>query len=64
MIDTLVDELLAEPITDGEDIVFTEKAIRLIHEITEQCKGIRTDTDMAENYKKNDRRAGIYGYAL
>ena len=41
MIDVLMEKLLEEPVVDNNEIVFTSRAVELIHEISEKCKGIQ-----------------------
>ena len=41
MIDELMEKLLEEPVVDNNEIVFTSRAVELIHEISEKCKGIQ-----------------------
>ena len=41
MIDELMEKLLEEPVVDNNEIVFTSRAVELIHEISEKCKGNR-----------------------
>lgn len=40
MIDELMEKLLEEPVVNNDEIVFTSRAVELIHEISEKCKGI------------------------
>lgn len=37
MIDELMEKLLEEPVVDNNEIVFTSRAVELIHEISEKC---------------------------
>lgn len=41
MLDKMIEDLLEEPVVDNNEIVFTSRAVELIHEISEKCKGIQ-----------------------
>ena len=56
MIDELMEKLLEEPAVDNNEIVFTSRAVELIHEISEKCKGIQIveqTREQAEEYAKD-----------
>lgn len=56
MIDELMEKLLEEPVVDNNEIVFTSRAVELIHEISEKCKGIQIveqTREQAEEYAKD-----------
>ena len=52
MIDELMEKLLEEPVVDNNEIVFTSRAVELIHEISEKCKGIQI-VEQTRNRQRN-----------
>ncbi|RHA05607.1 hypothetical protein DW951_03935 [Agathobacter rectalis] len=63
MIDELMEELLEEPVVNNDEIVFTSRAVELIHEISEECKGIQIveqTREWAEEYAKNLSAEEVY----
>ena len=63
MIDELMEKLLEEPVADNNEIVFTSRAVELIHEISEKCKGIRIveqTREQAEEYAKDLSAEEVY----
>ena len=58
MIDDLICDLLDEPsVQDDNSVVFTDKALELIHEIAEKCKDIPI---VKENQKQMEEYAAGY----
>lgn len=56
MLDKMIEDLLEEPVVDNNEIVFTSRAVELIHEISEKCKGIQIveqTREQAEEYAKD-----------
>lgn len=63
MIDELMEKLLEEPVVDNNEIVFTSRAVELIHEISEKCKGIQIveqTREQAEEYAKDLSAEEVY----
>lgn len=63
MIDELMEKLLEEPVVDNNEIVFTSRAVELIHEILEKCKGIQIveqTREQAEEYAKDLSAEEVY----
>ena len=63
MIDELMKKLLEEPVADNNEIVFTSRAVELIHEISEKCKGIQIveqTRKQAEKYAKDLSAKEVY----
>lgn len=63
MIDELMEKLLEEPVVDNNEIVFTNRAVELIHEISEKCKGIQIveqTREQAEEYAKDLSAEEVY----
>ena len=63
MIDVLMEKLLEEPVVDNNEIVFTSRAVELIHEISEKCKGIQIveqTREQAEEYAKDLSAEQVY----
>ena len=63
MIDELMDKLLEEPVVDNKEIVFTSRAVELILEISEKCKGIQIveqTREQAEEYAKDLSAEEVY----
>ena len=63
MIDVLMEKLLEDPVVDNNEIVFTSRAVELIHEISEKCKGIRIveqTREQAEEYAKDLSAEQVY----
>lgn len=63
MIDELMEKLLEEPVVNNDEIVFTSRAVELIHEISEKCKGIQIveqTREQAEEYAKNLSAEEVY----
>lgn len=63
MIDELMEKLLEEPVADNNEIVFTSRAVELIHEISEKCKGIpivEKTRERAEDYGKDLTAEQVY----
>lgn len=63
MIDELMEELLEEPVVNNDEIVFTSRAVELIHEISEKCKGIQIveqTREQAEEYAKDLSAEEVY----
>lgn len=63
MIDELMEKLLEEPVADNNEIVFTSRAVELIHEISEMCKGIQIveqTREQAEEYAKDLSAEEVY----
>lgn len=67
MIDELMEKLLAEPLEEpvenNDEIVFTSRAVELIHEISEKCKGIQIveqTREQAEEYAKDLSAEEVY----
>lgn len=63
MIDVLMEKLLEEPVVDNNEIVFTSRAVELIHEISEKCKGIQIveqTREQAEEYAKDLSAEEVY----
>ena len=57
MLDKMIEDLLEEPVVDNNEIVFTSRAVELIHEISEKCKGIQIveqTREQAEEYAKGE----------
>ena len=59
MIDELMEKLLEEPVVDNNEIVFTSRAVELIHEISEKCKGIQI-VEQTEEYAKDLSAEEVY----
>lgn len=63
-IDDMINELLDEPsVKDDNSVVFTDKALELIHEITEKCKSIpivKETQQKVEDYAKELSAEQIY----
>ena len=63
MLDKMIEDLLEEPVVDNNEIVFTSRAVELIHEISEKCKGIQIveqTRDQAEEYAKDLTAEQVY----
>ena len=63
MIDELMEKLLEEPVADDNEIVFTSRAVELIHQISEKCKDIpivKRTQEQAENYAKDLTAEQVY----
>ena len=63
MIDVLMEKLLEEPVVDNNEIVFTSRAVELIHEISEKCKGIQIveqTREQEEEYAKDLSAEQVY----
>lgn len=63
MIDELMKKLLEEPVADNNEIVFTSRAVELIHEISEKCKGIpivERTREQAEDYAEDLTAEQVY----
>lgn len=63
MIDELMEKLLEEPVVDNNEIVFTSRAVELIHEISEKYKGIQIveqTREQAEEYAKDLSAEEVY----
>lgn len=63
MIDVLMEKLLEEPVVDNNEIVFTSRAVELIHEISEKCKGIQIveqTREQTEEYAKDLSAEQVY----
>ena len=63
MRDELMEKLLEEPVVDNNEIVFTSRAVELIHEISEKCKGIQIveqTREQAEEYAKDLSAEEVY----
>ena len=63
MIDELMEKLLEEPVVDNNEIVFTSRAVELIHEISEKCKGIQIveqTREQAEEYANDLSAEEVY----
>nr|DAW85748.1 MAG TPA: hypothetical protein [Bacteriophage sp.] len=63
MIDELMEKLLEEPVVNNDEIVFTSRAVELIHEISEKCKGIQIveqTREQAEEYAKDLSAEQVY----
>lgn len=63
MIDELMEKLLEEPVVDNNEIVFTSRAVELIQEISEKCKGIQIveqTREQAEEYAKDLSAEEVY----
>ena len=63
MIDVLMEKLLEEPVVDNNEIVFTSRAVELIHAISEKCKGIQIveqTREQAEEYAKDLSAEEVY----
>lgn len=63
MIDELMEKLLEEPVADNNGMVFTSRAVELIHEISEKCKGIQIveqTREQAEEYAKDLSAEEVY----
>lgn len=63
MIDELMEKLLEEPVVDNNEIVFTSRAVELIHEISEKRKGIQIveqTREQAEEYAKDLSAEEVY----
>lgn len=63
MIDELMEKLLEEPVVDNNEIVFTSRAVELIHEISENCKGIQIveqTREQAEEYANDLSAEEVY----
>lgn len=63
MIDELMEKLLEEPVVNNDEIVFTSRAVELIHEISEKCKGIQIveqTREQAEKYAKDLSAEEVY----
>lgn len=61
--DELMEKLLEEPVVDNNEIVFTSRAVELIHEISEKCKGIQIveqTREQAEEYAKDLSAEEVY----
>ena len=59
MLDKMIEDLLEEPVVDNNEIVFTSRAVELIHEISEKCKGIQIveqTREQAEEYGHSMQR--------
>lgn len=63
MIDKLMEKLLEEPVVNNDEIVFTSRAVELIHQISEECKDIsivKRTQEQAENYAKDLTAEQVY----
>lgn len=63
MIDELMEKLLEEPVAGNNEIVFTSRAVELIHEISEKCKEIpivEKTRERAEDYAKDLTAEQVY----
>ena len=63
MLDKMMEDLLEEPVVDNNEIVFTSRAVELIHEISEKCKGIQIveqTREQAEEYAKDLTAEQVY----
>ncbi len=63
MLDKMIEDLLEEPVVDNNEIVFTSRAVKLIHEISEKCKGIQIveqTREQAEEYAKDLSAEEVY----
>ena len=63
MIDELMEKLLEEPVVDNNEIVFTSRAVELINEFSEKCKGIQIveqTREQAEEYAKDLSAEEVY----
>ena len=63
MIDELMEKLLEEPVVDNNEIVFTSRAIELIHLIAEECKDIpivKRMQEQAGDYAKDLTAEQVY----
>ena len=63
MIDELMEKLLEEPVVDNNEIVFTSRAVELIHEISEKFKGVQIveqTREQAEEYAKDLSAEEVY----
>ncbi len=63
MLDKMIEDLLEEPVVDNNEIVFTSRAVELIHEISEKCKGIQIveqTREQAEEYAKDLTAEQVY----
>lgn len=63
MIDKLMEKLLEEPVVNGGEIVFTSRAVKLIHQISEECKDIpivKQTQEQAEDYAKDLTAEQVY----
>ena len=61
--DELIKMLLEEPISNNNEIVFTSRAIELIHQISEECNDIpivKETKQKAEEYAKNLTAEQVY----
>lgn len=61
--DELIKELLEEPISNNNEIVFTSRAIELIHQISKECKNIpivKETQEKAEEYAKDLTAEQVY----
>ena len=63
MLDKMIEDLLEEPVVDNNEIVFTSRAVELIQEISEKCKGIQIveqTREQAEEYAKDLTAEQVY----
>ena len=63
MLDKMIEDLLEEPVVDNNEIVFTSRAVELIHEISEKCKGIQIveqTREQAEEYARDLTAEQVY----
>lgn len=63
MLDKMIEDLLEEPVVDNNEIVFTSRAVELIHEISEKCKGIQIveqTREQEEEYAKDLTAEQVY----
>ena len=61
--DELIEKLLEEPVADDNEIVFTSRAVELIHQISEECKDIpivKQTQEQAEDYAKDLTAEQVY----
>lgn len=61
--DELIEKLLEEPVADNNEIVFTSRAVELIHQISEMCKDVpivKRTQEQAENYAKDLTAEQVY----
>lgn len=62
-IDGMICELLQEQCTDGEKVKFTDRAVDLIHKISEKCQVIpivKETQEQAKNYAEEMTAEQIY----
>lgn len=63
MLDKMIEDLLEEPVVDNNEIVFTSRAVELIHQISEKCKDIpivKRTQEQAEDYAKDLTAEQVY----